>query len=219
MRLRSTLSSLRRALVALVALTGGGLAVMFLGLAVVPQSGLYATFTVLSASMEPAVREGSVVVVVPVDPAALRVGDVISFTSQQPPYPTLTHRVVRIDRTASGIVLQTKGDANADTDPWQVQYGSSGGRVVLAVPLAGYLMAASTSPMARAASGGIFLLVVGGLWLSLVWKRTARARAPRLAPAPAAYESAAAISLIRVGIFAWLILSLATGGQARRLAR
>jgi hypothetical protein len=72
--------------------------------------------------MLPAVLDGDVVLVAPVAPDAVRVGDIIC--GEMPPDRLLLHRVVR--RTPEGFV--TKGDALAHTE--DVRHGQLLGRAV-----------------------------------------------------------------------------------------
>jgi signal peptidase I len=77
--------------------------------------------TVLSASMEPALPPGTMLVVRPLardQMSRIRIGDVISY-QPNPLDPTLvTHRVVGITSLQDGsFVFTTRGDANAEADP------------------------------------------------------------------------------------------------------
>lgn len=98
----------------------------------------YQLYAVLSGSMSPAFDTGSVLFVRPVDPLAIDVGDVITFTAPAGDHLT-THRVVDIDDTA-GIEFTTRGDANNVNDPNPVPAGRLVGRVHGALPYLGYLM-------------------------------------------------------------------------------
>jgi len=73
--------------------------------------------TVLSASMEPALPVGTLLVVQPVTPEEIRIGDVVSY-QPYPLDPTLvTHRVVGITQHQDGsFVFTMQGDANATVD-------------------------------------------------------------------------------------------------------
>jgi len=80
--------------------------------------------TVKSGSMEPVLHVGDVIIIEPVNPEDIRVGDVIIFyrpgTDQ-----LIVHRVVRT--TSQG--LYTRGDANPGIDPWSpVPYENVVGR-------------------------------------------------------------------------------------------
>jgi len=142
----------------------------FLALSILPRTGLYSTYSVMTGSMEPAIATGSVVVVLPEDPTQIRVGDVITVTSDQPPFPTVTHRVSRVVQTDSGQQFKTKGDANLLEDPWQFGYSGAAGRVRLAVPWLGYLMAFSATVGARLALAGSVGLLLAGALLPLIWR-------------------------------------------------
>ncbi len=158
-----------------LALTIGALLIvaitaMYLVIALLPRTGLYSTYSVMTGSMEPAIQTGSVVVVLPEDPAEVRVGDIITVTSDQPPYPTVTHRVSRVVQTDAGLQFKTKGDANLLEDPWQFGYSGPAGRVWLTLPWLGYVLAFSATTAARlAVVGAVGLLLVAGL-LPLIWR-------------------------------------------------
>src|SRR5690348_2930989 len=154
--------AVQRTAMALAAAVVLGITAMFVLLALLPRSGLYATYSVMTGSMEPAIHAGSIVVVTPQDPATIRAGDVIVVTSNQPPYPTVTHRVTRVVPTSHGPEFKTRGDGNLLEDPWQFAYDGPAGRVELAVPLLGYVLAFSSMAWARLALAGcIALLLVG----------------------------------------------------------
>ena len=67
-------------------------ALVFVGLG--PATGAYRLATVLSGSMAPGMPVGSVAVLVPEPPAAVRVGDVITLQAPTPDRHVVTHRVV-----------------------------------------------------------------------------------------------------------------------------
>ena len=116
---------------------------------------------VQSGSMVPTYGVRSVVLVHRVDPTDIRAGDVVALTL--PGGQHVLHRIVDVDRSANGVIVRTKGDANRepDTEPvllpahaaaWRA--GASlpaiGGVVVLLrTPLAGFLLAlALLAPLA-----------------------------------------------------------------------
>jgi len=100
-------------------------------------SGL-GTFIVTGGSMEPSIHKGSLVLVQPVSPSEIKVGDVITFQQYD---QTTTHRVIAVGRDERGLVFKTKGDANVVTDPEDKTFPSQVGIVRLAVPVAGTLAA------------------------------------------------------------------------------
>jgi signal peptidase I len=110
------------------------LAVVGLG----PLTGRYRLATVLSGSMAPGMPIGSVAVLVPEAPAAVRVGDVITFQAPTPDHPVVTHRVVEILDGGPHPVVRTRGDANPAADPWAARLaGDRAWRRVAVVPYAG----------------------------------------------------------------------------------
>lgn len=120
-------------------------------------SGMYQVRPVLSGSMEPNLPVGGVVVTqrVPVDDLA--VGNVIVFVEPDTAGDVLVHRIASLTPGESGPVVQTKGDANGDVDPWTVKLrGDDAYRAVFGVPLLGYLAVWAHNP-----AGGHWLVVVG----------------------------------------------------------
>jgi signal peptidase I len=132
--------------------------------------------TVMSASMEPTIDTGDVVVLRSLDRPP-RVGDVVSVTVPDEARrrygypPTVVHRVVRVSPRG---VITTKGDARPDPDPFTVTGSAVKARVVLTVPAAGHVVAFLTSTM------GLLWLGVGAVLLIglplLERQRDARAR-------------------------------------------
>ena len=96
-------------------------------------------------SMEPAIPLGSLVILEPVGPADLHVGDVVSFEASNG--TVVTHRVTRLANLGQTSYFGTKGDANADPDPVITPVSAIIGRVNLTVPDAGYLMTLIHAPV------------------------------------------------------------------------
>lgn len=65
---------------------------------------------VLTGSMNPALLPGDFIVVFPVDPSDVIVGDIIVFWN--PRGEKVSHRLVKIDYEEEGIYFTTKGDYN-----------------------------------------------------------------------------------------------------------
>lgn len=111
--------------------------------------------TVATGSMEPSVPTGSVIVSRPVDPHDIRTGDVIVFRSptgatvtggadgvfQATDAMLITHRVVDVRGDADEPTFRTKGDGNADEDPWDLTGDMVQARYVTHVPRIGALLA------------------------------------------------------------------------------
>ena len=144
-----------------------------LGLSVGPRFFAYETYIVRSGSMEPAIGTGALVVVQPVQPMAIRLGDVITYRRPEDPETAITHRVVevRAGQGQAAPIFRTRGDANNAIDPWEVQLQGIAWRVTYSVPLAGYVFAFTQQPLGRA----LFLIVPGLglalLWLQRTWRR------------------------------------------------
>lgn len=159
-----------------LALTIGLVMVAILGRGV-PLTGR-TTLVVAGPSMTPSLQVGSAIVVEPVDPAGLAVGDVVSLRSG-PDRAVFTHRIVRLVQRDGGLWLETKGDANLAPDPSILPASDVLGRVVLSVPYAGYLIALASSP-----SGMLMIVALDLLLLTAGWMLDPR-RPPSLARAPA----------------------------------
>lgn len=129
---------------------------------IVPLTGR-TTLVVAGPSMTPALQMGSAIVVEPVDPGVLAVGDVVSLKSG-PGKAIFTHRVVRLVQREGGLWLETKGDANPAADPSILPASDVLGRVVVAVPYAGYLVALGSSP-----SGVVLIVALALLLLTAGW--------------------------------------------------
>lgn len=100
----------------------------------------YRVCHIITGSMEPELPTGSTILVKRVDPAELKVGDVINFTSWDPQIYGMdnTHRIIRMETDASGEpCFVTKGDANKVEDESRVAYSDVKGKVVFNVNLAG----------------------------------------------------------------------------------
>ena len=116
--------------------------------------------TVATGSMAPAMPSGSLIISRPVDPADVRVGDVIVFRSptgatvsggadgafEATEAMLITHRVVRVDDRDGEPAFRTKGDGNDEVDPWVVTGPMLRARYVAHVPVVGGIL---TTPGVR----------------------------------------------------------------------
>lgn len=93
--------------------------------------------TVLSGSMTPAIPVGSIVVVRPVDPSTLQVGDVATYQVKPDRAVYVTHRIARIDHVDGQTAFTFKGDANRGPDTKPVVAGQIRGKVWFHVPYLG----------------------------------------------------------------------------------
>ena len=125
-------------------------------LTVIPRAVDGAALTVLTGSMTPEIAVGSVVVVRPVDPGTLQVGDVVTYQKTPGQEDYVTHRIQDIHTDTDQMTLTTKGDANrgADTDP--VPVTSVRGKVLFSVPYLG-----TVRNTIGVGGSGLILLVLG----------------------------------------------------------
>ena len=94
----------------------------------------YKPLVVLSGSMEPNIKTGSVIYYHKVNKEDLKVGDIITFkTDTKKEY--VSHRINAID----GDSYETKGDANNAVDPLKITYEDIIGKDLnINIPYAGY---------------------------------------------------------------------------------
>jgi len=111
--------------------------------------GNYKIMTVLSGSMEPAIKTGSLVVIKPKE--EYRIGEVITF--QFKGKNPITHRIVDIEIVDGKPQYITKGDANKSPDARKVKKEEVIGRVLFSIPYLGYLVEGVKKPVG-------FLIVV-----------------------------------------------------------
>lgn len=125
-------------------------------------------YVVISGSMEPAIPVGSMVYSAQTEPSTLDAGDVIVFYAKETGNTPVTHRVVE-NHIGDGEVI-TKGDANAQNDLSPVTYSSILGKMVLHIPMLGYLAAPIATTMGKVAMGCVilaaYLLTAAGSRLS-----------------------------------------------------
>lgn len=93
---------------------------------------------VLSASMEPALGVGGLIVIQPTEAQNIKIGDVISFRLPGIDTP-ICHRVIEIKEVDGELFFQTKGDANEEPDLYLVSVQDVTGKEVFYAPYVGYL--------------------------------------------------------------------------------
>jgi signal peptidase len=117
---------------------------------------------IVSGSMSPTIRTGSLVMVELIPAGEIKVGDIITV-ERKDIGDQVTHRVVSVEEGENGqYILRMKGDANGseDPDPYRVATAS---RYVFQIPLLGFvagLMRANTLLLV----GILAVLLVLGLW-------------------------------------------------------
>lgn len=124
------------------------------------QSGVFGAqpLVIVSPSMSPSLEVGDVIITMPIQPANVQIGDVITYRLEALPAP-VAHRVVDIDRAGASIVITTKGDALEQADRPIVPSGGTIGKVALVIPKIGWLSIYAYQAI-YAASGYLSNLVV-----------------------------------------------------------
>jgi len=117
---------------------------------------------VMSGSMEPAIKVGSVAFVQKVKPKALKKGEIITYASAEDPNMSVTHRLVAIEEKEGKTVFITKGDVNNTEDITEVSSSQIKGRVIFSLPFLGYLSVWVRKPL------GFGLLVILPAFLIII---------------------------------------------------
>jgi signal peptidase I len=122
------------------------------------------TFVVGGGSMEPTIPIGAVVVDVPVKPADVAVGDIVSLKVGTQ-HAVFTHRIIRtVVRDDGTLWIETRGDANPSPDPSIIPATDVIGRATTWIPYLGYPVQLLSSM-----SGVAFLLSIGMVTLLGAW--------------------------------------------------
>ncbi len=107
---------------------------------VVPAATGSTPMTVLTSSMEPTYPAGTLIIVRPIDPQEIVIGDPITYQIESGKSAVVTHRVVSITSISDGtFTFTTKGDNNDAADPNPVLPVQVKGKVWYSVPWIGYL--------------------------------------------------------------------------------
>ncbi|WP_084151762.1 signal peptidase I [Nocardioides halotolerans] len=123
----------RAALVSVLMIVIAAIAVVV----VLPRATNGAALTVLTGSMTPEIPVGSIVLVRPVDPGTLEIGDVATYQSEPGEDVYITHRITKIQQTDKGLAFTFKGDANRGADMDKVPAAAIRGQVWFHVPYLG----------------------------------------------------------------------------------
>ena len=127
--------------------------------------------TVLTNSMEPGLPPGTLLVVKPIDPDDVRIGDVITYQIRSGDPAVITHRVIAIDSDSLGessFILQGDNNGSADDPVRPVQVKA---KLWYAVPYVGWVNSAvngeNKSWIIPVAAGLLFAyaayMIIGGL--------------------------------------------------------
>lgn len=118
-------------------------------------------YVVLSGSMEPAYRTGSVIYVIEAEADELAAGDVITFCLEGD--TIATHRITEVTENGGEIAFRTKGDANELEDAVLVTESQMVGTPIFTIPYLGYLVT-----YVHSTSGRYAVIAVGAALLLLM---------------------------------------------------
>lgn len=117
-----------------------GIAVILTVAVLAPRLSGATPYAVLTGSMQPAYPPGTLVVVKPVDPDRIRVGDVVTYQLESGRPAVATHRITDITHNLAGETrFTTQGDANESADAEPVRPAQVRGRLWYSVPYLGYV--------------------------------------------------------------------------------
>lgn len=105
-------------------------------------------------SMEPNIRDSDAVLAMGVQPREIKPGDVIIFPDPEDSASRIVHRVVSLQERDGELVAVTKGDGNAQVDPFVIPAQKVQGKVRLVLPRGGAFLRFLKSP------GGFVLCVL-----------------------------------------------------------
>ena len=112
-------------------------------LIVVPKMAGATPLTVLTASMEPLYPPGTLIYVLPVKSADVRLGDVVTYQIESGKPAVISHRVIAINSPPNGKrTFIFKGDNNSQPDQLPVIPAQIRGRLWYSVPLLGWVNSA-----------------------------------------------------------------------------
>lgn len=107
---------------------------------VVPRLGGGTPYAILTGSMRPGLPPGTLVVVRPVAPESLGIGDVITYQLSSGEPTVVTHRIVSVAIKEDGQrTFRTQGDANDVVDQEPVLPVQVRGKLWYSVPRLGYV--------------------------------------------------------------------------------
>ncbi|MGE8204413.1 signal peptidase I SipW [Heyndrickxia sp. NPDC080065] len=120
----------------------------------------YQLKTVLSGSMEPGIKTGSIIAVrLAEDKTQFKKGDIITFKADEK--RLVTHRIIEVSKDGKDVIYRTKGDNNKTADMKPVQSQNVLAKYTgMTIPYVGYFFNFSQSK-----NGSVLLLILPGLLL------------------------------------------------------
>ena len=123
---------------------------------------LYGAYVIVSGSMDPTIKIRDAIIIKRYDEEDLKVGDVITYRSEDPYFYgiMITHRIVDITDENGQKLYITKGDHNATRDRLPVKSSQIYGKVVMMIPKIGYIQT-----FLATSYGWIIAVVIPCLWI------------------------------------------------------
>ncbi|MBD8870917.1 signal peptidase I [Nocardioides sp. MJB4] len=141
----------------------------------IPRVGGATPYAILTSSMVPTAPPGTLVVVRPVDPAEINVGDVITYQLASGQPAVVTHRVIAVTSDGKGgPAFRTQGDANRVADEGEVIPVQIKGRLWYSVPYVGRLHVAVDQNKRNTMVTGVAVVLLG--YASFMFATAARGR-------------------------------------------
>ena len=136
------------------------------------KSPLLGAYVVVTESMVPTINVNDAIVVKRANANTLKVGDIITFSSNDTFYNgwTITHRIVEKKDENGNFIYRTKGDNNDLVDSASVDFGDIYGKVILRIPKIGYLNKFISTPFGFIMSIVIpvLLVIIYEVWRILI---------------------------------------------------
>lgn len=117
---------------------------------------------VMSGSMEPVIKTGSLAYSQATNPSSIKKNDIISYVSKQDSNILVTHRVIEIKKKDTNTIFITKGDANSSPDLDEISPGRIKGKVLFSVPYLGFI-----SQWMKTPKGFIVLVLLPAIFIVL----------------------------------------------------
>ena len=121
-----------------------GIITVLLLMSAFPITGNFKIKIVLSGSMEPTIKTGSIVIVRPADD--YKIGDIITFQTAID-RDLITHRIKDIKVVGGELRYITKGDANNAPDQREVLQREIIGKLLFSIPYLGYVVNFAQKPI------------------------------------------------------------------------
>ena len=131
---------------------------LFLIITLFPIKGNYQVKIVLSGSMEPSIKIGSIVVIKP--ESLYKVNDVVTFGKDTKKDVPTTHRIVSTRAVEGVMFFTTKGDANKNIDGIEIRQSDIHGKVLFSISYMGYIIDFVRKPV-----GMIIVIVLPALYI------------------------------------------------------